>query len=190
MFTNHVGHFMLVTGLLESLSGDGRVVVTSSELHTLAPKEGIQFVNLSGEKKYQAWRAYGHSKFAKILFAKELSRRFQGTGKTANALHPGVIRTNLIRHGNVLMRVIYAVVDPLVPKTIPQGATTQVYVARHPSVATVSGACFAGLQRGRDATGRQRRRVGGSVVGSDGEDCGRDCVTRSTYVCPGKQEWS
>ena len=65
---------------------------------TGAPKGGIEFDNLSGEKGYSAWRAYGQSKFANILFAKELARRFGGTARTANALHPGVIfDTNLNR---------------------------------------------------------------------------------------------
>ena len=75
-FTNHIGHFMLVTGMFGTLATDARVIVLSSRAHESAPKSGIEFDNLSGEKGYSAWRAYGQSKMANILFAKELARRF------------------------------------------------------------------------------------------------------------------
>ncbi len=142
-FTNHIGHFMLVTGLLDQLAADGRVVMLSSSAHAQAPKEGIQFDNLSGEKGYQSWRNYGQSKLANLLFAKELARRFAGTRRTANAVHPGVIKTNLARHMNPAVSFAFGLVGPLVLKSVPQGAATEVYVAAHPAVATVSGAYFA-----------------------------------------------
>lgn len=142
-FTNHVGHFMLVTGLLDQLTADGRVVMLSSGAHAMAPEEGIQFDNLSGEKGYQAWRNYGQSKLANLLFAKELARRFAGTRKTANAVHPGVIKTNLGRHMNPVASLAFGMVGPLVLKSVPQGAATEVYAAVHPAVATTSGAYFS-----------------------------------------------
>jgi len=55
-FTNHIGHFMLVTGLLEQLTEKGRVVLVSSDAHKRAPKAGIEFDNLSGERHYSPWR--------------------------------------------------------------------------------------------------------------------------------------
>lgn len=142
-FTNHIGHFILVTGLLDQLSPTGRVVMLSSAAHTGAPREGIQFDNLSGEKGYGDWKAYGQSKLANLLFAKELARRFAGSQRTANAVHPGVISTNLGRHMNPVMGVVFRAVGPLVLKTVPQGAATEVFVAVHPSVAQVSGEYFA-----------------------------------------------
>jgi WW domain-containing oxidoreductase len=142
-FTNHVGHFILVTGLLDQLADDGRVVMLSSGAHARAPKEGIQFDNLSGEKGYQAWVSYGQSKLANLLFAKELARRFVGTKRTANAVHPGVIKTNLGRHMNPIAALVFGMVGPLLLKSVPQGAATEVYVAVHPAVATTSGAYFA-----------------------------------------------
>ena len=142
-FTNHIGHFMLVTGLLDQLAPDGRVVMLSSGAHNMAPREGIEFDNLSGEKGYQAWRAYGQSKMANLLFARELARRLAGTGRTANAVHPGVIKTNLGRHMNPLAQVAFGVVGSLVLKSVAQGAATEVYVAAHPAVAATSGEYFA-----------------------------------------------
>lgn len=139
-FTNHVGHFLLVNGLLGLLAESGRVVMVSSGAHWSAPKEGIQFDNLSGEKGYSPWRAYGQSKIANVLFAKELARRFSGTKRVAVALHPGVIRTNLGRHMNPVANTLFGVVGPLFLKSIPQGAATQVYAAVHPQAASLSGA--------------------------------------------------
>jgi WW domain-containing oxidoreductase len=142
-FTNHIGHFLLVTGLLEQLTDEGRVVMLSSSAHTQAPKVGIDFDNLSGDREYGAWKMYGQSKLANLLFAKELARRFAGTKKTANAVHPGVIRTNLGRHMNPITKVVFGVVGPLFLKSVPQGAATEVYVAANPKAAGISGKYWA-----------------------------------------------
>lgn len=141
--TNHIGHFLLVTGLLEKLSQKARVVMLSSEGHRLAPSGGIQFDDLTLEHNYSAWRAYGQSKLANLLFAKGLARRFAGTGRTANAVHPGVIDTNLSRHTSVLLRASYPIFSALAMKSVEEGAATQCYVATHPSLAGVSGEYFA-----------------------------------------------
>jgi NAD(P)-dependent dehydrogenase (short-subunit alcohol dehydrogenase family) len=140
-FTNHIGHFILVTGLTDQLTDTGRVVMVSSMAHTQAKKGGIAFDNLDGSKGYSGWREYGQSKFANILLAKELARRFTGTNRAANALHPGIIFTNLSRH-NVLGTVFYTLLGPIISKTVPQGAATQVYVATSPALAMVSGKYF------------------------------------------------
>ncbi len=142
-FTNHIGHFILVTGLLAQLTAEGRVVMLSSSAHNMAPKEGIQFDNLSGAKEYKPWKAYGQSKLANMLFAKELARRFVGSKKTANAVHPGVIRTNLGRHMPAIANVVFAAVGPIFLKSIPQGAATQCYVAVHANTAAINGEYFA-----------------------------------------------
>ncbi|MCM0606347.1 MAG: SDR family oxidoreductase [Xanthomonadaceae bacterium] len=142
-FTNHIGHFILVTGLLDQLKEDGRVVMVSSSAHKMAPKGGIQFDNLSGDQGYIPWTAYGQSKFANILFAKQLAKKFAGTKKTANAIHPGVIKTNLGRHMNPVMNLVFGMVGPLFLKSQAQGAATEVYVATHPSLASISGSYFA-----------------------------------------------
>ena len=142
-FTNHIGHFILVTGLLDQLTDDGRVVMLSSAAHKMAPKVGIQFDNLSGAAGYRDWTQYGQSKLANLLFAKELARRFGGTKKTANAVHPGVIQTNLGRHMNPIAQFFFGLSDKIALKSIPQGAATEVYVAVHPATAGISGAYFA-----------------------------------------------
>ena len=138
-FTNHVGHFMLVTGLLEQLKDEGRVVMLSSEGHRSAPAGGIDFDNLSGDKGYQPLSAYGQSKMANLLFAKELQRRFAGTNKTAYAVHPGVVATNLARNlGPVLSRVFTAM-GPLFLKSVDEGAATGVFAAVNPNALPLAG---------------------------------------------------
>ncbi len=142
-FTNHVGHFILVTGLLDRLADDGRVVMLSSEAHRSAPSVGIELDNLSGANGYRGWTAYGQSKLANLLFAAELGRRFAGTERTAYAVHPGVIKTDLARHMNPVVRVGLAVAGPLALKSVGQGAATQCYAAAHPGAVPFSGQYLA-----------------------------------------------
>jgi WW domain-containing oxidoreductase len=142
-FTNHIGHFILVTSLLDQLAEQGRVVVVASDAHKGAPAEGIEFDNLSGERGYRPWASYGQSKLANILFASELAKRLGASARTANSLHPGVIYTNLGRHMNPIARSALAMAAPLVLKSVAQGAATQCYVAVHPRVQGVTGKYFA-----------------------------------------------
>jgi WW domain-containing oxidoreductase len=142
-FTNHIGHFILVTGLLDRLGATARVVMLSSDAHKIAPKVGIEFDNLDGARHYSPWRNYGQSKLANILFAVQLTQRFAGTGRTANAVHPGVIATNLNRHMNPVVAGLQRAAGPLFLKSVPQGAATEVFVATHPSLVGVSGQYFA-----------------------------------------------
>jgi len=143
--TNHLGHFLLINRLLECVTAadQGRVVLLSSGGHTLSVSGGVDMDNLSGEKGYNAWKFYGQSKLANILTSKELSRRLQGTRATSNAVHPGVIRTNLMRSTQgPLSSLISALAKPF-ERTVQQGAATQCYVAAHPDVSAVSGQYFA-----------------------------------------------
>ena len=144
-FVNHIGHFILVTELLDHLADDGRVVMLSSDAHRRAPKVGIEFDNLSGEREYGDWKTYGQSKLANLLFARELGRRFEedDTARSANAVHPGVINTNLARHLHPVMKAGLALIEPLICKSVPQGAATQTYVAAHPDATRHNGEYFA-----------------------------------------------
>ena len=133
-FTNHIGNFILVTGLLDRLAADGRVVALSSAAHKGTYSEGVRLDDLSAEKGYNNWQAYGQSKLCNLLFARHLAKRLP-KGQTAYSVHPGVINTNLGRHMNRVFQGILNTVSPLVLKSIPQGAATEVYVATHPAAA-------------------------------------------------------
>ena len=138
LFINHFAHFLLVTELLEQLSDDGRVVALSSGAHRAAPRGGIQFDNLSGERGYSSWRAYGQSKLANLLFARALARRFAGSRRIACAVHPGTIHTKLARHSR-LAELGYRIAKPVFLKNIPQGAATQVWAAAVADPALIQG---------------------------------------------------
>jgi len=140
--TNHIGHFILVTGLLDVLALDGRVVMLSSLAHKQAYKGGIEFDNLNGASGYTAIGSYGQSKLANLLFAKELAKRLP-EGQAAIAVHPGVIPTNLGRHLPKAMNAIFNSVGRLFTKTIPQGAATETWASVHPDAAKVSGEYLA-----------------------------------------------
>jgi NAD(P)-dependent dehydrogenase (short-subunit alcohol dehydrogenase family) len=136
LFVNHVGHFVLVTGLLDRLTDAGRVVMLSSGAHHYAER-GIELDNAGGTTDYAPWRMYGRSKLANILFARSLSRRFAGSDRVAISLHPGVIQTNLGRHVPDAP-AMYARLQHMM-KTVPQGAATQCLAAVHPMAAEWDG---------------------------------------------------
>lgn len=144
--TNHLGHFLLVNRLLDRVvaAPQGRVVVVSSRGYLWAPPGGIEFDNLSGERgEYVPNRAYGQSKLANGLFSLELARRLAGSGATSNAVHPGIIKTNLGRHFDRWKKVLSELIGWTFMKSIPAGAATQCYVATSPRLAGVSGRYFA-----------------------------------------------
>tara|TARA_R110002049_G_C9138218_1_gene559418 strand:+ start:251 stop:1267 length:1017 start_codon:yes stop_codon:yes gene_type:complete len=142
---NYLGHFVLVNNLLplvEAAPG-GRVVhVGSAAAYLRFPQGGIDFGSLGGEKPYSRMEKYGQSKLANILFSLQLSKVLEGGSATSNALHPGMVHTDIARSYPGWFQKIFDTVGQYFMKTPAQGAATQVYVATHPDVAGVSGAYF------------------------------------------------
>lgn len=148
--TNHLGHFLLTNLLIEKMKNtakstgiEGRIVNLSSIAHAHTYGGGIRFNKINEKNGYSDKRAYGQSKLANILHVKELNRRFQeeGVNITANAVHPGLIMTPLMRHSLFLMRLLQAFTF-FIWKNVPQGASTTCYVALHPNLKGVSGRYF------------------------------------------------
>src|SRR5215203_3003539 len=91
---NHLAHFLLTNLLLDLLKATApSSIVNARSLHDGNPP--IDFDDLQGEKGYKTAKAYGQSKLANVLFTYELARRLEGSGVSANRLHPGVVGTNL-----------------------------------------------------------------------------------------------
>ena len=136
---NHLAPFLLTTLLLDRLgaSAPARVVTVSSAAHRFF---ALDFDDLQGERRYSAFAAYCRSKLANVLFTHELARRLEGTGVTANCLHPGVVATDLFRDMPRWLRAM--LVRPVV-LTPAQGADTVLHLATAPALAGVSGRYFA-----------------------------------------------
>ena len=137
---NHLANFLLTDLLLDVLkaSAPSRIVnVASGEQRNGT----IDFDDLQGEKLYKTAKAYGQSKLATVLFSYELARRLEGTGVSANCLHPGVVGTNL---GSGVSGVFGFTVRALTPlmKSPEKGAETSVYLASSPDVEGLSGRYF------------------------------------------------
>jgi NAD(P)-dependent dehydrogenase (short-subunit alcohol dehydrogenase family) len=137
--TNHLGHFALTNLLLEHVTG--RVVTVSSTGHRMGR---IDFDDLNWERKpYRAWRAYGQSKLANLLFTVELQRRLIDVGSPvlATAAHPGYAATNLQFHsGSRVFELIGAAGNRLLAQSEEDGALPTLYAA----LADVPGNSFAG----------------------------------------------
>ena len=139
---NHLAPFLLTNLLLDRLkaSAPARVVTVSSGASAMGR---IDFDDLQGARNYSGQRAYNQSKLANIMFTNELARRLEGTGVTANSLHPGVVRTNFGAEDQAwLFTVVSRVVLPLL-KTPAQGAQTSIYLASSSDVDGVTGQFFA-----------------------------------------------
>jgi WW domain-containing oxidoreductase len=143
--TNHLAHFVLVLRLLDRVreAPTGRIVLVSSTAHYFSVPGGINFDNLSGERHYDPWTFYGQSKLANLLMSNELARRLAGTTVTANALHPGIIHTPLMRNLSGTLFNLSSLVTWPFARSPEQGAATQCYVATAPALDGVSGAYFA-----------------------------------------------
>ena len=156
--TNHLGHFLLTELLLESLKAGApsRIVNLSSCFHDVAMgrKGHLDFDDLQFERrKYDGWEAYAQSKLANLLHARELARRLAGSGVTVASVHPGWVRTNLMRSSmpvwvqDYVLRPVFQVAGMIEPW---DGAQTTLFALLSPDVPRDSGAYFSQLGRYRD----------------------------------------
>lgn len=96
--TNHLGHFLLTARLMPALlAGDAPRVVTLSSAGHARSDVDLDDPNFE-HGEYTEWIAYGRSKSANALFARELATRFGGAGLLSYSVHPGMIVTELGRH--------------------------------------------------------------------------------------------
>ncbi|KAJ2803762.1 hypothetical protein H4R20_002767 [Coemansia guatemalensis] len=145
--TNHVGHFVLTTGLLEKLkqAKDGaRIVVLSSIAAFL--QSDIDYERVELKPRYHEWKSYGISKLANLLFATALARKLEGTGVMVNAAHPGTVATGLMRF--VCVSSVFTMLQNIVLDSPQVGSLTSIYLALSPEVESVTGKMYArGIER-------------------------------------------
>jgi NAD(P)-dependent dehydrogenase (short-subunit alcohol dehydrogenase family) len=169
---NHLSYFLLTGLLLDSLidSSPSRVVNVSSIAHQ---KATIDFEDLQGTRRYWGPQAYGRSKLANLLFTFELARRLEGTGVTANTVHPGLVATGLLTNNGLAGRLINLGLR-VAGKGVAAGVETVVYLAASPGVAGVTGQYFverkpvASSQASRDAaTAGRLWRISAEMTGME-----------------------
>lgn len=157
--SNHLGHFVLTAGLYPFLSRKQATVINVSSDALNFASGGLDFENLNGEKKYGPWTSYGYSKLANALFTQELQRRAESAGDgswlTTVALHPGAVSTDLGRYligeekynemktrGASGLESLAQNALAVFLKTVPEGASTQVYLAAGADGALKKGAFY------------------------------------------------
>jgi NAD(P)-dependent dehydrogenase (short-subunit alcohol dehydrogenase family) len=150
---NHLSMFLLTNLLLDVIraSAPARIVNMASSAHY---RGHIDFDDLQrARKKYRFFDAYGDSKLANVLFTYELARRLDGTGVTANALHPGFVSTNIgMNNIPLLGGLVRRVIMPLVTeKNAADGARTGIYLTSAPEVEGVTGKFFIDEQETRSS---------------------------------------
>jgi NAD(P)-dependent dehydrogenase (short-subunit alcohol dehydrogenase family) len=138
---NYLGAALLTRLLLDLLksSAPSRIVNVSSDAHRgRHDLSDLQFER----RKYNGFAAYGQSKLLMNAFTFELARRLQGTGVTANCLHPGVVSTNIWpADAPLLIRILVGLMKPFM-LSARRGAAVSLYLATSPDVANVSGEYF------------------------------------------------
>ena len=141
---NHLAPFLLTNLLLGKLTAaSARVITVTSDAHTAAR---LDLDDPHQERGWDSWRAYANSKLANILFTRELARRLDGTGVTANCAHPGVVRTGFGRESRPLLRFGLTLARPFLLSP-GRGADTIVCLASSPDVAGETGGYYVKRQR-------------------------------------------
>jgi retinol dehydrogenase-14 len=167
---NHLASFLLTHLLLDRLKqGPSRVVNVASHAHA---QGHIDFEDLQGERSYSGARAYSQSKLANVMFSDELAARLVRSSVTANAIHPGVVRTALgAEDPGSVQRLLVPFLRRFM-KPPSRGAATSIHVATAPALRSVSGQYFAGSEvkhsrkRNYDrATSRRLWQVSAELVG-------------------------
>uniref|UniRef100_A0A671MMU8 Zgc:64106 n=1 Tax=Sinocyclocheilus anshuiensis TaxID=1608454 RepID=A0A671MMU8_9TELE len=136
--TNHVGPFLLTSLLLDLLkeSAPACIVNVSSMNHWKGE------VNFGHNLKHVMDAAYNHTKLHNVIWTNELARRFQGTGVTANSLHPGVVMTDVMRNYNFIIRFLFNLVGFFFFKTAEEGAFSPIYCAVSEEAEGITGKYF------------------------------------------------
>jgi len=160
---NHLSHFLL-TGLLIGALRRGapsRIVNVSSGSHR---RSRLDLDDLELRRGYGPLKAYYRSKFANILFTYELARRLEGTGVTANVLHPGLVLTNIARQSSRLIgwgwRLYARRHGALTPE---EGASNVIFVASSPALEGMTGAYFFKSARAESAPGTEDEAAAGRL---------------------------
>jgi len=153
MASNHLGHFLLTYLLLPTLllpkEEPARIINVTSSTYRLASRMEVDDLLCTKHRPYTFFGQYAQSKLANILFTTELARRYPNTLRTY-AVHPGLVRTNVVQNMPWLLRVLnqmFGVVLATLQKTCKAGAFTSVYCAVSSEVNNDTGYYYSNSQR-------------------------------------------
>ncbi len=138
---NHLNYFLLTNLLLAAVraSAPARIINVGASAHKFV--EGVNFDDLQFQNQYAGWKAYSQSKLCNLLFTYELARRLEGTGITANTLHPGIVATRFGRDNPGLVGRLIRLSN-LFAISPERGAQTIIYLASSTSVEGITGKYF------------------------------------------------
>ncbi|HJL74556.1 MAG TPA: SDR family oxidoreductase [Candidatus Marinimicrobia bacterium] len=139
---NHLSYFLFTDLLLDTIkvSPQSRIVNVASNAHL---NTNLDFENLQGFNGYKGWPAYCKSKLCNVMFTYELARRLEGSGTTANCLHPGFVHTNFGNNNKTSVRMSLTAAKALGAINVKKGAQTSIYLASSAEVDGVSGQYFS-----------------------------------------------
>jgi NAD(P)-dependent dehydrogenase (short-subunit alcohol dehydrogenase family) len=138
---NYLSQFYLTHLLLDALkqSNQGRIINLSSNAYSAGKFDPG---NLQSEKRFSTIASYAASKLLMLMFAVELADRLRNTRVTANAVHPGVVNTHMLKSATGLFKLIAILATPFAIAP-DKGAVTSIYLASSPDVQGISGKYFA-----------------------------------------------
>ena len=168
---NHLAYFLLTNLLLDLLraSAPARIVNVSSMAH-LGSK--LDLKDLENKHLYTGSLAYSRTKLMNVYFTYELARRLDGSGVTANVLHPGYVDTNLGFNNGGLIKIIFTIGQKILAVPPERGARSTVYLASSAQVEGISGKYFENYKPVRSSPISYNPNIAAALWQASLEICG------------------
>jgi len=166
--SNYLGHFYLANLLTEALkAGAPSRVLTVVGQARMVSSARPAFDDPASTRGFSPLGATIRAAVAKTLFTLELARRLEGTGVTANAFHPGLVRSGLPSHLPWFLGAPVRLASVFFAET----SETGIYLALSPDVQRITGKFF------------ERRRVVPFAPPYDVVAAGRELWDLSARLC-------
>lgn len=161
---NYLATFLLSNLLFDVLkaSSPSRIVNVASSVQA----RSFDFEYLQNEKHYRQLKSYSQSKLAVIIFTYDFAKKIEGSGVTVNCLHPGYVKTNMVRNYRKFVKYFFPFIG-LFMSTPKRGAKASIYLASSPELEGINGVYY------------KKRKEGKSVKASFNEELAKQLWTLS-----------